>query len=256
MGESDQPRRKVMLSFDLRAVCVILLLVIIGLVIWCRPWERVAGGEVRKITITGEATIKAEPDEYTFNPMWEKATLEEITAQNDTVVTELKKLGVADKDIKNNASAWQDYQPVVMPVEPGQPEKTYNRQLTITITVDNKELAQKVQDYLVKTDPVGSITPYPQFSTAKQKELEDRARTDAIADARKRAETSASELGDKVGKVLEVSEGSGGGGCGYSGLCYGAPMATDAKSAERSSLTVQPGEDEFTYSVQVIFELK
>lgn len=252
--QSPSPSRpKLTISLDFRVISLILLLLLAGLVMYTQPWKQAASGETRKITISGQATIAAEPDEFTFSPSWERATLDEISSLNDTIVAELKKLGVADKDIKNNATAWEDYQTLmVAPAEPGQPDKTINRQLTITIVVDNKELAQKVQDYLLTTDPIGSITPYPQFSTEKQKQLEDQARTEAIADAKKRAETTATGLDAKVGKVLEVGENQGG---GVYPIAYDTMSSTDG-GAERSSLSVQPGENEFNYTVQVVFELQ
>lgn len=250
--EQNHTRSKITLSLDFRVLSVILFVLLVGLTVYTKPWTRVLDAETRKITISGEATLKEEPDEYVFNPSWEKATQDEITALNDSAVKALKELGVEDGDIKNNASVYEDFK-AYPATEPGQSDQDLVRTLSITITVDNKELAQKVQDYLLTTDPQGTITPYAQFSTAKQKELEDKARTEAIADARKRAETTADGLEAKVGKVLEVSEGQGG-GCAY-GLCAGVAMMAE-DTATRSSLSVQPGEDEFTYTVQVMFELK
>ena len=120
--------------------------------------------------------------------------------------------------------------------------------------MDNKELSQKVQDYLLTTNPKGSITPQPSFSTAKQKELEDKARTEAVADARKRADTTANGLGTKIGKVLEISEGNSGGVYPIS-MMGGAAMSADG-SVEKQSLAIQPGQDEFSYTVSVTFALK
>jgi uncharacterized protein YggE len=250
--EQNQARPKLTLSLDLRVLSVLLLVLLVGLTLYTKPWNGILNEETRKITISGEATLKEEPDEYVFNPSWEKSTQDEITALNDSAVKALKDLGVADGDIKNNASVYEDYK-VYPATEPDQPGQDLVRTLSLTITVDNKELAQKVQDYLLTTDPQGTITPYAQFSNAKQKELEDKARTEAIADARKRAETTADGLEAKVGKVLEVSEGWGG-SCA-NGLCSGAALMAEDTST-RSSLSVQPGENEFTYTVQVVFELK
>jgi len=48
-----------------------------------------------------------------------------------------------------------------------------NKIINRKITDIKKDLAQKVQDYLLTTNPKGSVTPYPSFSTAKQKELSE-----------------------------------------------------------------------------------
>lgn len=248
-------RKNLTVSLDFRIVSLILLLALIGLTIYTKPWARAGTVDARKITITGEATISAEPDEYVFYPSWEKPTQDEITALNDTTVKALKDLGVEDKDIKNNASVYDDYR-VYPATELEQPEKSLVRTLSLTITVANKELAQKVQDYLLTTAPQGSITPSAQFSTEKQKQLEDQARTDAIADAKKRAESTATGLDAKVGKVIEVNETQSGGVFPMYDTKAIAPMSVDGSGAERSSLTVQPGENEFSYTVQVVFQLQ
>ncbi len=130
--------------------------------------------------------------------------------------------------------------------------------LSLTIALTDKSLTQKVQDYLVTTNPKGSITPMPSFSTDKQKQLQDQARDAAIADARKRAESTAKGLDAKLGKVQTIGEGQLGGGV--------YPMMTDTKTmsaletgtttSASPTLTVQPGEDEYTYSIDVTFYLR
>jgi uncharacterized protein len=201
-GGAINHKKNLTISLDFRIVSLVLLVALIGLVIYTKPWQQATSGETRKITISGEATLEAEPDEYVFYPSWEKSTQDEITALNDSLLKGLKEVGVEDSSIKNNASVYDDYRPMPA-VEPGQPEKSLVRTLSLTITVGNKDLAQKVQDYLLTTSPQGAITPSVQFSTQKQKTLEDEARSAAIADAKKRAETTASGLDAKVGKVLE-----------------------------------------------------
>jgi uncharacterized protein YggE len=110
-------------------------------------------------------------------------------------------------------------------------------------------MAQKVQDYLLTTSPSGTISPYSAFSTEKRKELESQARDEATIDAREKAEQSAENLGFKLGKVKSIEDQSGFGGV--------IPLDTPAtmEDSARSSLSVQPGENEITYTVRVVYYL-
>lgn len=237
------------IKFDLRYVCLALLAVIIVMLIIWKPWK-IDYGEARKITITGHASIKAEPDEFTFNPYYEFGDTPTLTQFNQQIITKLKELGLSDKQIKVDAGSYA--KPIAQPIDtvPTPQQST----LSLTITVDKRELAQKVQDYLVSTNPKGTITPYPSFSTTKQKQLEDDARTKAIADARARAEKAAQGLDIKINKVLEVKEGQAGGDIIP---LYSRDSVTAADTAASPpSLSLQPGEQEYDYSVQVVFSLK
>jgi uncharacterized protein YggE len=120
----------------------------------------------------------------------------------------------------------------------------------LTITVNDKALTQKVQDYLVTTSPTGSVSPQTTFSEAKRKELESKARDEATKDARSKAEQSAKNLGFKIGKVKSVEDGSGFGGIV---LREGLTMASDSKA---TSLSVQPGENDLHYTVTVTYYLR
>ncbi len=251
--EDNKPSNKLMFKLDLRIACILLLLIIVSMLVIWRPWQDTTPNDSRKITITGQATIKAEPDQYQFNPYYEKDTIAEVSALNDQIIKKLKELGVTDSQIKNNASKYGSPEIYYSaPVEGG--EKIT---LSLTITLPNKDLTQKVQDYLLTTNPKGSITPYPSFSTSKQKELTDKARDLAIADAKIRADKTASGLDTKIGKVLEIGEGQQDGGI-YpltDKTTSVAPASGDGEGID-SSISIQPGEDEFSYSVTVVFALK
>lgn len=226
--------------------------ILASVLLFWKPWDLAVNENTRKVSVTGSATVEAEPDQYQFNPTYTRDTTEKISQLNDQIITTLKNLGVKDSEIKNNASRYgsQEIYYLVAP-EKGEEKSTLN----LTITVDNKKLAQKVQDYLVTTNPSGSITPYASFSTSMLKKLQNEARGDAIKDARKKADQTASELGVKIGKVISVSEGSDG-ECGYGAICYAADTGvSSSKGAAEDSISVQPGTDEYTYSFTVVFAL-
>jgi len=90
---------KLKLNLDMRIVSAVLLLIIIGMVATMRPWATSATSD-RTITVTGEANITEEPDEFVFYPSYEfkntskDAALAELTKKSDEIVTKLKTLGV------------------------------------------------------------------------------------------------------------------------------------------------------------------
>ena len=239
------------ISFNLWWLVGLLGLVIVGMLALWRPWQA-ANSSDRTVSVTGESTLKAEPDEFQFNPSYEFRTadkaagLAELTTKSNEVVDGLKKLGVADKDIKSNASGYRDY--YFFNNETNQ----HVFSLNITAVTHTRDLAQKVQDYLVGTTPTGQVSPQAMFSKAKQKELSDKARTEAVADAKRKAAQQANDLDLKLGKVKSVQESNSGGMM---------PMSSDksmlmATAAEPASMGIQAGQDEFSLSVQVEFYIR
>jgi len=240
-------------SLDPRIIILLLLAVIAGMLVSWKPWAA-SGADDQTIEVTGEAKVTAEPDQFIFYPSYQfksgnkETALSELSKKSESVVAKLKELGVADNKIKTNSSG-NDY-PVYL--EEGAKDATYTLQLTIT--VDNRELAQKVQDYLLTTTPVGAVSPQASFSEAKRKELENKARDEATKDARAKAEKSVSNLGFRLGKVKSVTDSAGFGGVlpveGRVGI------GNDAADIARSQLIIQPGENELHYSVTVSYFIR
>jgi uncharacterized protein YggE len=241
-------KKKLNISLDYRLLCLVLVAILIGLVIWLRPWSA-PGNNDREISVSGESVIKATPDEFVFYPSYEvknddrQTALNTLTQKSDDIITGLKNIGVTDEQIKTSSSDYDKY----TYIEPTEGVPTYTLQLTVTVA--SQEMAQKVQDYLLTTSPSGTISPYSAFSTEKRKELESQARDEATIDAREKAEQSAENLGFKLGKVKSIEDQSGFGGV--------IPLDTPAtmEDSARSSLSVQPGENEITYTVRVVYYL-
>jgi uncharacterized protein YggE len=242
------------LRLDYRILTLALLAVVISMLAVWRPWE---GSETRKITVSGQATVKAVPDEFVFYPSFSRTASDAETAKSELntfgqkLLNEVKALGVPEEKIKLDSSSYDYYYPVDKPQQTDEQTVT----LQVTITVDNKELAQKVQDYLASTDAKGQLTAQASFSTEKQKTLEAEARQKAIEDAKSKADQTAANLNSRLGNVLEISDGTGFGGC-YGAICPMMGAAEDSAKSSRSSLPVTPGENELNFTVQVIFALR
>lgn len=254
MIEQSHQNNTVSLKINLKLVLLALLITnITTLVLW-KPWSNTS--TARKITVSGQATIKSTPDEYVLSPYFEftnvdrtKATAE-LTAQSTAITAKLKELGVKDEQIKSNTNGYDRYYGY------GQTDNSSNAlQLQYTITLSSKDTTQKVQDYLLTLKPKGQISPLATFSEEKSKSLQDEARTKAIDDAKAKATKTAQQFNAKVGKVVNVSEGNDYGCPG--GLCAGSAMTMESKAdASVSSVPIQSGQDEFSYSVTVEYELR
>lgn len=247
---------KLRFLLDFRVIAAVLLVVIaVMLLIW-KPWS---GGTAnnRTIEVRGESTISATPDEFVFYPSYEfksadkAAALAELSKKSDELVTKLKELGVTERDIKTNSTAYDDKS--IRPMETA----ANTLVLGLTITVTDESLVQKVQDYLVGTAPAGTVSPQASFSDEKRKALERAARSAAISEAKSKADQTARELGFKVGKVKNVSDGAG-----FSTLpdqpAEALTRSSDDSAISHSgaSLGVYPGENELPYAVTVVYFIR
>lgn len=230
-----------------RILIAILLLVIVLLVVIWRPWI-VSTDNNRTISVTGTGSVSSAPDEFQFYPTYQDSgtdkqkTLTAVNTKVTTVMNELEKLGVSKDDITLSENVfnayWVDNQNNTVSV-------------SLYVVVKDKDLAQKVQDYLLTTTPYGQMTPQPTFSKDKYKTLSADARSEALKDAKTKAESSASELGSKVGKVISISDESN----------FGViPMYSVSESSDsmtlKNSLPISPGKQDVSSSVKVVYELK
>jgi len=256
---APQPRRrtpKLDIPFDSRTVIIIPLLVIVGMIFAWKPWDKPPQNTDRTVQVNGQATVKADPDEFVFSPSFDfknankQAALSDLTKKSDEIVGQLKKLGVADNQIKTNADGYKNgiYLPAT---DSGQ--STYT--LSLNITVDSKDLAQKVQNYLTSTAPSGAVTPYSNFSKTKQQDLQAQARDAAEKNARAKAETSAKNLGFKLGAVKSISDTNGFGTIEPL-LEKGANSSDLSQPTAGSGLSIQPGQNDINYQVSVTYYIK
>lgn len=255
---SSEPKmnKRVQIPLDFRLLTLVLFIALIVCIFLWKPWSSSGSSTVRKITMSGSSTIKATPDEYEISPYFEFTgdrvkTAADATTTASGVSAKLKELGIKDTEIKSSTSDYNSYtyEPAATPVGDS------NLRLSYTITVASKDLAQKAQDYFLNTTAKGQISPYATFSEAKQKQLEEQARTNAIDDAKAKAQKSAEQVGARLGKVITISDNvSSGGGCSGN-ICMGANLSMADAKAPAASIPVQAGQNEFTDSVQVEYEL-
>jgi uncharacterized protein YggE len=205
------------------------------------------------ITITGEGKVSSKPDLAKIDlGVWsEGATVAAVqrdnTAKTNAIIDALKKLGVAEDDIQTSNYSLQ---PKI--------DWTDGKQ-----NVTGYTLSQMISAKIRNLDNVGtaietSITAGSnqiqgvQFTIDDPSSVQDRARLEAIADARKKAEALSQALGLKVLKVITFSESSGG---------YVPPQPMMYKALEAGAVAnvapdIQPGALDVTTNVSVTFEVR
>lgn len=254
MTDVKIPKSRMNISLDYRILTVVLTLVIISMLAIWRPWASNASN-TRTIEVTGEAKLSAEPDEFVFYPTYtvtdvdKQLALNELTKKSEDIISNLKVLGVGDNKIKADTSGYGETDIYsIYPEKPQDPVYT----LQLTVTVGSRDIAQKVQDYLATTTPSGAVSPQANFSDAKRKELEAKARDEATKEARAKADQSAKNLGFKVGKVKSIKDGAGFGEI----ITMEGRGVSDSSNSSEPKLGVQPGENELRYSVSVVYFIK
>lgn len=255
---------KNMLKFRaFKAAAALLLLIIVITFVVCIPWHTTNTNQ-RTITVSGEATLKATPDEFVFSPTYDFSNADKQVA-NDAAATKSGKLtaGLTAVGVKGSAvqTSIDSYNSSVTPVDTNQPTVNsavtgaYTFTLHLTVTLPSQAQAQKVQDYLQTTGATGQITPMANFSQSLQKRLDSQARDNATKDARAKVDQSAKNLGFRVGDVKSVDDSSGfGGGVMTSGNQISGGL--NSSGTTPPSLLVQPGKNELNYSVSVVYYIK
>lgn len=190
--------RKLPLVFCICAVAVTLL----GLS------ARAAERAEKLITVTGEGRVSAAPDNAVIRlgvssqGKTARAASEANAKEMTAVLAAIKDTGVADRDIQTTSLSLQ---PQYEPQKTGSPHLVgFQANNQVTVTIRDIGALPNVLDRAISAgaNEMSGI----EFVVSEQNKLLDKARTDAIADARRKAELYAAAAGMKVGRVMSISE--------------------------------------------------
>jgi hypothetical protein len=210
---------------------------------------------------SGEGKMTAVPDQATVNAG--------VTAQSTTVadaqtkvnqstnkiIADLKKLGLADKDIKTtDYSVSPNYSNgnAIMPMFPGGGQQTitgYSVTQNLEVKVKPIDKANKVVDLATAdgANLVGGVNFT--FSDELSKSIEDKATKQAVDNAKAKAEALANAAGIHLGKIVNVVENSN----QPRPLMMTAGVA--AKTDQSNTPTnITPGENTMTVDVVLYYE--
>jgi uncharacterized protein len=202
--------------------------------------EETQGG----ITVTGVGRVNTVPDEAEFSLgiTTEGRTAAGALAANSTRMRELiealKAAGVAERDIQTrDVSVGSDYD------EAGRSDD-FVASNTVSVLIRDLDRAGAVLDAAAQA---GANNVYgPSLTRSNREGLEAKALEDAVANARKRAETLADAAGVELGAVTAISEAA---------AAMPGPMEFRALDAA-SSPPIEKGTQEIQATVTVTFAIE
>ena len=205
------------------------------------------------VTTTGEATIYANPDEVSFNIelRTQGADLSAARQANADLAAKaigyLREQGVEERDIQtrflNVSVEYRDYR------ERTDPRYVANQ--TIGVTLHDVDAFEDINAGLLELGVTGLSGPT--FATSERKTLLLTARTEAVEDARLKAEIMAKALGQSIGSAYRIDDAED----RNTGFEYrGVSARSMAADAESSGPGIATGELEVVHRVTVSFYLR
>ena len=204
-------------------------------------------------TVNGVGEVQAVPDTATFTvgvtqtaPTVEAAK-DQITASTNKIITELKKLGVKETDIKTtnyNVYPNQDY------TEGRNAITGYTATQQLEVTIDNVDLANKALDSTTSNGANQISGVSFTIDDEEREKLEDQARRKAIADAKKKANSIADAAGVKLGRIINVWEDDS----PQPGPYLQTKDAVGRGAADQPETDLQPGENTVRISISLSYE--
>lgn len=200
----------------------------------------------RTMSVTGEGTVTVRPDTADVNvgvqvtAATADAALQQANAAADALIRAVKKTGVDDADIRTTSL-------YVYPMYSNDTTVTsYSASNMVTVTVRDIERAGIVVDAAAAAASGAISISGISFYVDDTETALDGARTDAIANARARAEQYASAAGVHVGDVLVISESN-----------VSVPPAYDRgeSTGGGTPTPIEPGSQELSVTVSVVFAL-
>ena len=206
--------------------------------------------DVFAVSGTGEVAVVPDTARVNLGITVTQSTVAGAQSQANGVINQvtkdLKALGIDEKKIKTvNYSV----NPTYDFAGGSQRIRDYNVNATLEVEITPIDKVNDAIDLATAAgaNTVGNI----QFTVneEKQKELQRQARKDAIDEAKEKAEELASDAGMNLGKIINVSESSGGSPIMFD---RALPFAME----EKESTQVSPGETTITVSITLTYEVR
>lgn len=198
------------------------------------------------VTVTGEATVAVAPDAavirigVTSQNKTAREASEANAKQMTAVLAAIKDTGIADRDVQTSRLSLQ---PQYDPNKSGTAHLT-GFQATNQVTVRIRDI-DKLPVFLDRAIAAGANEMSGiEFVISEQSKLLDRARDDAIADARRKAELYAQAAGSKLGPVVSITEEGS------------AAQPRPMQAMRAGAVPIAPGEQTLRATVTVSYELK
>ncbi|MES2811046.1 MAG: SIMPL domain-containing protein [Bacteroidota bacterium] len=207
--------------------------------------------QVPQISVSGEGKIKIAPDqgiitlgvENTGKDAAEVKKANDITIEK--VIKYIKKNNIPQTDFQTtNVSLYKNYD---------YEKKKYNFTASQSITIKLKDL-KKYDEFMMNVTDTGITNIHGvEFKSSKMEETEREARKLAILNAKQKANDFVSALGQKVGRVLLITDNSQ---SYYPQPMFKGAMRAEAMDASAPRETLAIGEIEITVNVQAAFAIE
>ncbi|MBC7086120.1 MAG: SIMPL domain-containing protein [Methanomethylovorans sp.] len=236
---------------NLAIIALSVVLVVMALTIYAISQSGAGQNAADTITMSGYAEQKVVPDTAALSigvvvqADTAKAASDQNAALMSAVISELKALGLEDKEIQTSYVT-------VYPVYNYDKEQTitgYSASNSVQVTTTKLGNLSEIIDRstAVGANQIGGIS----FSVSndRQKQLREDLMSEAIADASAKANDLASSLGLKITgvKTASISEN------GYPKVYYARAEAAMDAGAGQVSTPIEPGESTISMSIQVTY---
>lgn len=235
---------------------VVVFVIFLAIAAFVLPWGNIDWGKIemkqpQTVTVTGEAKSRQKNQIATFtagvNAINDKkeVAVAEVNKKINDLTNAVKEFGIPEEDIKTqNLSVYQDEKALSPLSNQGSRLGQWRVNNSIEITLRNIDEASALADLLTSS---GANNIYgPNFSFDDTSKFEDELVSEAIKNAKDKAINIAKASGRKLGKVVSVTEGSG-------GTSY-YPLMT--KVGVGGGAALEPGSGTVSKSMMVVFELK
>jgi hypothetical protein len=219
-----------------------------GLVLVCALSLPALAADPHTLTMTGHGEIKAVPDTATVNAgvttnaTTAAAALTANSARMNQLFDALKKLGVPDRNIQTTGFS---VSPQYTNGDNNNPRRLTGYQINNDVSVRLEDVTRvgPTLDTLVGAgaNQMNGIS----FDIASPAPVLEKARIQAVADARARAQTYAQAAGVTLGPIVSISEGGG----------EAMPRPMFRVMAMAAPTPVAPGEQSVTADVTVVWEI-
>lgn len=245
------------------AVILLVLLVLLALGGWALYKNDFFAnfGKTRTLTVSGYAFIQQGNRVANFSVFVaakdanrEKA-VSLATNKVQAIVEEVKKFGIAEKDIKTHSmNVYRESLPYWEDNVQKFKEGDWTANVLVDITLREVSRVEELASILAYLDISNMWGPTFSVDTQTQEEVKMELMNKAFDNAKERAERLAANMGLKLGRVLNVVEGYGI-GVNY-GYFYLMRYDHGGVGASGSGDYLQPGSSELSTTLTVTFELK
>jgi uncharacterized protein YggE len=240
----------------LSAIFTVLLLMLVNY-FFNHSWNFFENSQMKTQTfsVQGTGSATATPDQsdisFTVNksaPTAETAQQQANTSMN-TILSDLQKIGVAKKDIQtSNYNSSPNY------ATDGTTIQNYTVSENVDVTVHDNAKTNVVIDTVTKDGAENISGPNLTFSDAKEQQLEDQSRVQAINNAKQKAQSLANAAGMHLGKVINVQENQP----NQIYPIHPMPMLFNAKAAntvQSVPTQINPGQNTVTSTITLTYEI-